>query len=55
MPVELQADMNAKNCKQRTKASANEGGGKFNAVSANHGCYAYFHNCRDHVAGFGCD
>ncbi len=55
MPVELQANMNAKNCKQCTKASANGGDRKFNAVSANHGCYGYLHNCRNHVAGFGCD
>jgi hypothetical protein len=54
MPVKLQAKMNAKNHKQRTKASANGGDEKFNAVSAIHGCYAYFHNCCGHVAGFGC-
>jgi hypothetical protein len=37
MLVELQADMNAKNCKQCTKASANGGDRKFNTVSVNHG------------------
>jgi hypothetical protein len=55
MPIELLANVNAKNCKQHTKASANGGGGKFITESANHGCYAYFHNCRSHVAGFGCN
>jgi hypothetical protein len=55
MPVESLTDVNAKNREQRTKASANGGDGKFNAVSATHGCYAYFHNCRSHVAGFGWD
>jgi hypothetical protein len=55
MPVELQANVNAKNRKQCTKASAYEGDIKFNAASANHGCYVYFHNCHGHVASFGCD
>jgi hypothetical protein len=55
IPVEFLADVNAKNCKQRTKASANGGDEKFTAVSANHGCYVYFHNCCGHIAGFGCD
>jgi hypothetical protein len=55
MPIELQADVNAKNRKQCTKASANGGDGKLNAVSATHGCYAYFHNYCGHVAGFGCN
>jgi hypothetical protein len=55
MPVELLANVNAKNHKQRTMASANGGDGKFTAVSENHGCYVYLHSCRSHVAGFGCD
>jgi hypothetical protein len=54
MPIELQADMNTKNFEQRAKASANGGDGKFNAVSATHGCYAYFYSCHGNVAGFGC-
>jgi hypothetical protein len=55
MPVELLANVNAKNREQRTKVSANGGDRKFNAVSATHGCYAYFHNCHGHVSGFGCN
>ena len=53
--VKLPADVNAKNSEQHNKASANGGDGKFNTVSVTHGCYAYFHNCRSHVAGFGWD
>jgi hypothetical protein len=55
MSFESLGDVNTKNREQRTKASANGGDGKFTAVSANHGCYAYFHNCHSHIDGFGCN
>jgi hypothetical protein len=55
MPVELQANMNAKNRKQHTKASVNEEDGQLNSVTTTHGYYAYFHHIRSHVAGFGCN
>jgi hypothetical protein len=55
MPVESQTNVNVKNRKQRTKAFANGGDGKFNAVSAICGYYAYSHNCYSHVAGFSCN
>jgi hypothetical protein len=54
MAVELQADVNAKNHKLRVKASAEEGNGKFVAVSALHGCYCLLNNCRSHQGGYGC-
>jgi hypothetical protein len=55
MLIKSQAGVNEENCEQCTKASANGGGGKLNAVSAIHGCYAYFHICHGHVDGFGCN
>ena len=50
MPVELQAEVNTKNRKLHTKASADGGDGKFKPVSATKVCYAYLQNCRGHVA-----
>jgi hypothetical protein len=54
MAVESHADVNAKKCELRTKASANGGDGKFTAALALHGCYCYSNNCRGHQAGYGC-
>jgi hypothetical protein len=54
MAVKLQADVNAKNGKLRTKTSAGGGDGKFVAISALHGCYFLLNNCRGHQGGYGC-
>jgi hypothetical protein len=54
MAVKLQADVNSKNCKLRTKASAGGGDGKFVAISALHSCYCLLNNCRGHQGGYGC-
>ena len=50
--VESQADVNAKNCKLRAKASAGGGDGKFIAASAHQGCYCSLNNCRGHQGGY---
>jgi hypothetical protein len=54
MAVESQAGINTKNRELRTKASTNGGNGKFEAVSALHGCYCYLNNCHGHQGGYGC-
>jgi hypothetical protein len=53
MPIESHVEVNTKYCELHTKASVNGGGGKFKAVSALHGCYCYFNNCRGHEQGYG--
>jgi hypothetical protein len=48
MAIKFQADVNAKNCELRAKASAGGGDGKFVAASALYGCYCSLNNCCRH-------